>query len=54
MVAPYDLVKNNRLQFGRWAVFLFYVLSLLLKNFNNKSAKAINAVIITNISVSVM
>ena len=53
-VAPIRLVKELTAQFGSEAVNSFYFLSLLLKNFNNKSAKAINDVIINNSSVKVM
>ena len=45
--------ENNRLMWKSGG-YLFYFLSLLLKNFNNKSAKAINDVIINNSSVKVM
>ena len=45
-------LRNNRLQFGRWAVISFYLRSL--KYLYNKSAKAINMLIIINDSVKVM
>jgi hypothetical protein len=52
-VAPLRIrLRNNRLQFGRWAVISFHL--RLLKCFNNKSAKAINVLIISNNSVKVM
>ena len=53
-VAPFRLVKELTAQVGSEAVNSFHFLSLSLKYFNNKSAKAINDVIINNSSVNVM